>query len=105
MPEDGVNTVKLLYWDIDGTLLNTGRAGLYAIEEVFHDLKGADVPVPKIAAGGRTDNFICQQLLYKATGIMPTDDEVHAFCRGYEKKLLKWLKRKAEEGVVLPHVE
>ena len=52
MPEDGVNTVKLLYWDIDGTLLNTGRAGLYAIEEVFHDLKGADVPVPKIAAGG-----------------------------------------------------
>ena len=97
--------MKLLYWDIDGTLLNTGRAGLYAIEEVFHDLKGADVPVPKIAAGGRTDNFICQQLLYKATGIMPTDDEVHAFCRGYEKKLLKWLKRKAEEGVVLPHVE
>ena len=61
--------------------------------------------MPKIAAGGRTDNFICQQLLYKATGIMPTDDEVHAFCRGYEKKLLKWLKRKAEEGVVLPHVE
>ena len=105
MPAEGVNTVKLLYWDIDGTLLNTGRAGLYAIEEVFHDLKGTDVPVPKIAAGGRTDNFICQQLLYKATGIMPTDEEVHAFCRGYEKKLLKWLKRKADEGVVLPQVE
>ena len=51
MPAEGVNTVKLLYWDIDGTLLNTGRAGLYAIEEVFHDLKGTDVPVPKIAAG------------------------------------------------------
>ena len=80
--------MKLLYWDIDGTLLNTGRAGLYAIEEVFHTLQGPNVPVPQIAAGGRTDNYICQQLLYKATGRMPTDAEVSVFCRSYEKKLL-----------------
>ena len=96
--------MKLLYWDIDGTLLNTGRAGLHAIEEVFHTLKGADVPVPRIAAGGRTDNYICQQLLYKANGVMPTDEEVNAFCRGYEKGLLKWLKIKKDESVVFAPV-
>ena len=102
---NGVNNMKLVYWDIDGTLINTGRAGLYAIEEVFHTLPGKEhLPVPKIAAGGRTDNYICQQLLYKATGIMPTDDEVSTFCRGYEKKLLKWLKVKQDEGVIFHHV-
>lgn len=98
-----MKTVKLLYWDIDGTLLNTGHAGLNAIKEVLRDLKGEDTPVPKIDAGGRTDNYICQQLLYKSTGVMPTDEEVFAFCRNYEQKLLKWLKRKAHEGVILPN--
>lgn len=97
--------MKLLYWDIDGTLLNTGRAGLNAIKEVLHDLKGEDVPVPKIDAGGRTDNFICQQLLYKSTGVMPSDEEVFTFCRNYEQKLLKWLKRRAHEGVILPYAK
>lgn len=96
--------MNLLYWDIDGTLLNTGRAGLYAIEEVFHALQGANVPVPQIAAGGRTDNYICQQLLYKATGIMPTDEEVNVFCRSYEKKLLKWLQVKKDESVIFDRV-
>lgn len=97
--------VKLLYWDIDGTLLDTGSAGMYAIQEVFWQLKGKEEPIPQVSAGGRTDNFICQQLLYKANGVMPTDEEVFSFCRRYEKNLLKWLKRKADEGVILPHVK
>ena len=63
--------MNILFWDIDGTLLNTGRAGLYAIEEAFSELQGKKVTVPPIAAGGRTDNYICQQLLFKATGKMP----------------------------------
>ncbi len=96
--------MKLLYWDIDGTLLNTGRAGLYAIEEVFRAMQGPDAPIPRISAGGRTDNYICQQLLYKVTGTMPTDEAVQQFCRDYESKLLKWLKLKQEESVVFEPV-
>lgn len=96
--------MKLLYWDIDGTLLNTGRAGLYAIEEVFRTIHGDGLAVPHIAAGGRTDNYICQQLLFKAKGVMPTDVEVNQFCRSYEQNLLKWLKLKKDEGVVFPQV-
>jgi phosphoglycolate phosphatase-like HAD superfamily hydrolase len=90
--------LDILFWDIDGTLLSTGRAGLYAIEEAFEGLMGKKVEVPRISAGGRTDNYICQQLLYKATGTMPADAEVFAFCRSYEALLMKWLK--ATDGQV-----
>ena len=89
--------MKIIYWDIDGTLLNTGSAGLYAMTEVFQQLHGKDTPMPMIAAGGRTDNYICQQLLYKAHGVMPTDTEVQEFCRHYEATLLKWLRKKRQE--------
>ncbi len=94
--------MKLLYWDIDGTLVNTGMAGMNAIYEVFHELKGDDQAVPKISAGGRTDNYICQQLLYQATGVMPDDEEVNAFCRNYEKHLMKWLQKM--NGEIIPPV-
>ena len=85
--------MKLIYWDIDGTLVDTGMAGMHAIHEVFHALQGHDRVVPRLSAGGRTDNYICQQLLYQATGVMPSDEEVDTFCRGYEKNLMKWLKK------------
>ena len=81
----GGRIMDILYWDIDGTLVNTGMAGMHAIQEVFHELQGDDQAVPKIAAGGRTDNYICQQLLYQARGVMPTDEEVNHFCRNYEQ--------------------
>ena len=95
--------MKLLYWDIDGTLLNTGHAGLNATKEVLRDLNGEDTPVPKIDAGGRTDNYICQQLLYKSTGVMRPMKKSLPFAAIMSKKLLKWLKRKAHEGVILPN--
>lgn len=96
--------MKIIYWDIDGTLLNTGSAGLYAMTEVFQQLHGKDTPMPMIAAGGRTDNYICQQLLYKAHGVMPTDTEVQEFCRHYEATLLKWLRKKGKNGGVFSQV-
>ena len=64
----GEIVMDILFWDIDGTLLNTGLAGLYAIEEAFSELQGGNVEIPPIAAGGRTDNYICQQMLYKTSG-------------------------------------
>ena len=60
--------MKLIYWDIDGTMINTGMAGTHAIYDVFRRLMGDDAAVPHISAGGRTDNYICQQLLYQARG-------------------------------------
>lgn len=96
--------MKLIYWDIDGTMINTGKAGMYAIYDVFHRLMGDDRAMPNISAGGRTDNYICQQLLYQARGVMPTDEEVFAFCREYERNLLLWLQKTREESAVLHNV-
>ena len=39
--------MKLIYWDIDGTLVDTGMAGMHAIHEVFHALQGHDRVVPR----------------------------------------------------------
>ena len=46
--------MKLLYWDIDGTMINTGMAGMHAIYDVFHRLMGDNTAIPHISAGGRT---------------------------------------------------
>ena len=97
--------MKLLYWDIDGTMINTGMAGMHAIYDVFHRLMGDNAAIPHISAGGRTDNYICQQLLYQARGVMPTDEEVFAFCREYEQSLLTWLKKTRESSRVLKNVK
>ncbi|EGS32662.1 HAD family hydrolase [Megasphaera sp. UPII 135-E] len=96
--------MNIVYWDIDGTLINTGVAGMHAVLEVFRQCKGPKVHLPRIEAGGRTDNYICQQVLYKSTGIMPTEEEVQSFCRQYEAALLKWLQRTGKEGTIFKAV-
>lgn len=89
----GEGTMNVLFWDIDGTLLQTGKAGLYAFEQVFDELQGERVNLSGFNAGGRTDNYICQQLLYRATGRMPDHEEVRKFCHHYEKLLLQCLEK------------
>ena len=37
------NVTFLLFWDIDGTLLTTGRAGIFAWEEAASDAAGYPV--------------------------------------------------------------
>lgn len=96
--------MKLIYWDIDGTMINTGMAGTHAIYDVFRRLMGDDAAVPHISAGGRTDNYICQQLLYQARGVMPTDDEVFSFCREYERNLVRWLDVTKQDSRIFENV-
>lgn len=85
--------MNFMFWDIDGTLLQTGKAGLYAFEQAFTELTGQPVTLSRFAAGGRTDNYICQQLLLQATGQMPEHDEVARFCRRYEELLLPCMRQ------------
>ena len=92
--------MKILFWDVDGTLLHTGRAGLFAIEQALTDLTGNDqIKLQRFQAGGRTDNYICQQILLQATGVMPTDQDVFSFCRYYEKLLVEFLKKTQGEVI------
>lgn len=63
---------KLLLFDIDGTLILTGRAGLRAMIRTFRELFGHDEPFRDITMSGRTDTFL---LSYALTCAGLSDDE------------------------------
>ncbi len=55
---------KLILWDIDGTLLSTGRAGRHALERAAASLIGLprDGEVPRIVMSGKTDQRIIREI-------------------------------------------
>lgn len=94
--------MNLLYWDIDGTLIKTSRAGLYAISEAAETLWGQAVNFDSIPTAGMTDNFICREVIKSITGREPANEEVANLCRYYETLLLEHLRSRV--GIILPSV-
>lgn len=92
---------RLLLWDIDGTLLNTGRAGVHALINRVRERFGADDDLSDIEFAGRTDRAIIRDILAKY-GRGTTDDEIRAFAEGYLVRLRNELPRR--DGEVLPGV-
>ena len=58
-------TPTLLLFDIDGTLVLTGRAGLRAMERTFEAEFGVADAFRDVAMGGRTDSWLLSQALAK----------------------------------------
>ena len=54
---------KLLLWDIDGTLLHTGKAGEAALGHAMAKLHGISRGLKGLEIAGRTDKWIVEQLL------------------------------------------
>lgn len=76
----------LLLFDIDGTLVLTGRAGLRAMVGAFAEVFGRDDPFDGVAMAGRTDTFLLSQALQRAG--LPDDEATHArFRQVYLAKL------------------
>lgn len=74
---------RALFWDIDGTLLVTGRAGLIAWQEALAEVApGAEFPA--VRPDGLTDHQIAEWLL-KAVGSPP--DDVPRLVAAYERGL------------------
>jgi phosphoglycolate phosphatase len=57
---------NLLLFDIDGTLVLTGRAGLRAMVRAFHELFGHENPFADVSMAGRTDTFLLSYALTRA---------------------------------------
>lgn len=72
--------MKLLLWDIDGTLLSAGGAGGWAMDQAFDDLFGRAPNRANIHFSGLTDYHITEQLLV-ASEIEATHENV---CRALE---------------------
>lgn len=76
--------MKLVLFDIDGTILNTNGAGRRAIARAFDDLFGFTEITEGYRFDGKTDPQIIQDLLHLAGSAAAADgDEVERVCRAY----------------------
>jgi phosphoglycolate phosphatase-like HAD superfamily hydrolase len=91
-----------LFWDIDGTLLTTKKAGVFAIEEACRAILGRDVDLTAIDMRGVPDTEIAARILTHA-GHCADDETIRRFVGVYEWHLpsrLHWRKGGALPGVV-----
>jgi phosphoglycolate phosphatase-like HAD superfamily hydrolase len=93
----------LLFWDIDGTLLVTGRAGIFAWEDALRDVLGIEADLSIFDTAGYPDHGIARRLLVEyGGGDPPRSALVRQLVGRYEDHLPPSLSRKA--GRVLPNV-
>jgi phosphoglycolate phosphatase-like HAD superfamily hydrolase len=74
--------LSLVFFDIDGTLLLTGGAGVRAMTLTFERLFGVANAFDRVAIGGRTDSFLVSQAL-TAAGLADTRDNHERFRDDY----------------------
>lgn len=91
----------VLFWDIDGTLLTTARAGVFALEAAAREVLGLDADLQGMATGGLTDAEVAALAIRTATG-EERPELVDEFLRAYERHLPACLHRR--QGRVLPGV-
>jgi phosphoglycolate phosphatase-like HAD superfamily hydrolase len=90
---------NLWLFDIDGTLVDTGGAGLCALQQACRDMFGRDAPELDLA--GSTDSGIVQCLLeHFRLPHRPADE--HAFYQAYLARLEWNLNHGGFKGRVLP---
>ena len=77
---DGV--FKLVLFDIDGTLLHTGRAGMKAFARAFATEFGINDGSEKLKFAGRTDISLVREF-FMHNGIEPTKEHFERFFRVY----------------------
>lgn len=93
--------MTVLFWDIDGTLLTTGKAGVPAWEAAVREVTGRDFELASIRVPGLTDFQIAVKT-FEMLGIESNDEMLRRMVRLYEEGLPGALPLKA--GRVLPNV-
>lgn len=94
-------TKKLLLFDIDGTLLLTGRAGEHALRIALRERFGVEDDLASISFAGSTDGAIVQQM-FEANAIPHTPENVADLLDGYVHHLALELPKR--EGRMLPGI-
>jgi phosphoglycolate phosphatase len=88
-----------LFWDIDGTLLTTARAGIIAFERAASEVCGHAIDLDELPTAGLTD-FQIAGLVAEAAG--GTQEDAAAVLASYERHLPECLPLR--DGNVLPGV-
>ncbi|MDT8902497.1 HAD family hydrolase [Anaeroselena agilis] len=97
-----LKTLKILFWDIDGTLLRTAKAGLFAFRQATEELYAASPDYDRVTTAGMTDCHIAAQIIALATGREPRPEETAALVKRYIELLPAHLE--ARRGYVIPPV-
>jgi len=91
----------VLFWDIDGTLLSTGRAGMIAWNDSARELSGRDFDLAAVRTAGLTDYQIAVRTLEMLDAEV-TPANIERLLRRYEELLPSALPRR--QGRVLDNV-
>jgi phosphoglycolate phosphatase len=92
---------SVLFWDLDGTLLTTGRAGMFAFEEALAEVSGVEADLSELFTSGFTDGEVAA-LVLETGGREATAELVERILREYEQRLPGCLQLR--QGRVLPGV-
>src|SRR5207237_3458316 len=87
---------RLLLFDIDGTLIHSGGAGVEALKRAFKERFGIDDDLSGIEIAGMTDSGIVLSILNKHK-IPATNDNVSAFLDSYVHFLSLELPRRKDK--------
>ena len=95
----------LVLFDIDGTLVLTGRAGVRGMNLAFGDLYGRTRALDGVAIAGRTDRAIVIDAM-RGIGVEPTDAAIAALRDAYVGHLAVEIKRTPVDhpSLVLPGI-
>ena len=91
----------VLFWDIDGTLLTTGKAGVPAWEAAVQEVTGRDFQLSSIRVPGLTDYQIAVRT-FELLGLEPEEATLRRMVTRYEDLLPSALPQR--QGRVLPNV-
>jgi phosphoglycolate phosphatase-like HAD superfamily hydrolase len=93
--------MTILFWDIDGTLLTTGKAGVPAWEAAVREVTGKNFELSSIRVAGLTDFQIAART-FDLLGVPAQGGALERMVARYEDLLPSMLPLK--QGRVLPHV-
>src|SRR2546421_315499 len=92
---------RLLLFDIDGTLVNTGGAGVGSLKKTVRNRFRTGDDLRDIEIAGKTDRAIIRDILHKYR-VDPTEENITSFAREYIDGLPFCLSR--TRGRVLPGI-
>jgi phosphoglycolate phosphatase len=92
---------RLVLFDIDGTIVNTGGAGVMSLRNMVHQRFDAADDLHDIEIAGKTDRAIIRDILRKY-GTDPSEQNISEFAKNYVADLRNELQRC--RGRVLPGI-
>jgi phosphoglycolate phosphatase-like HAD superfamily hydrolase len=75
-----------VFWDIDGTLLTTGRAGIFAWEDACRDVTGHALDFQTLTTDGLTDHQVALRIFEQAAHA-PSEESLRKMVAIYESRL------------------